>query len=86
MTTRTPSSDSGPPKLSPAARVMILLVRIYQGTLSTWLGGQCRFTPTCSRYFVEAVSRHGAWRGGRLGVRRLLRCHPLGRGGFDPVP
>ena len=86
MCAHEPSSDAVLPKLSLPGRVMVMFVRIYQGTLSTWLGGQCRFTPSCSRYFIEAVNRHGAWRGGWLGVRRLLRCHPFGRGGYDPVP
>lgn len=47
---------------------------------------QCRFHPTCSQYAADAVSYHGAWRGGGLAVRRLARCHPWSRGGVDPVP
>jgi putative membrane protein insertion efficiency factor len=50
------------------------------------LGGQCRFTPSCSFYSIDAYRRHGAWRGTRLTVARLLRCHPWGGGGHDPVP
>ena len=67
------------------AGVLILLVRIYQATLSRYVGGQCRFFPTCSNYFIEAVRRHGAIRGGAKGLWRLARCHPLAKGGYDPV-
>ncbi len=69
-----------------ASAVLIGLVRGYQATLSPWLGGQCRFTPTCSRYFIEAVREHGPVRGAAMGTWRLLRCNPLCRGGYDPVP
>ena len=68
------------------AEALILLVRLYQVTLSPLLGGQCRFLPTCSTYLIEAVDRHGLLAGGWLGLRRLLRCHPFARGGYDPVP
>ena len=67
-------------------RGLILLIRLYQATLSPWLGRQCRYMPTCSAYCIEAVQRHGALRGGWLGLKRIARCHPLARGGFDPVP
>jgi putative membrane protein insertion efficiency factor len=69
-----------------AARVLILGVRAYQVVLGPLLGGQCRFTPSCSFYSIEAFERHGAWRGLRLTVRRLLRCQPWGGHGHDPVP
>ena len=55
-------------------------------TLSGWLGGQCRFHPTCSRYAEEAIRTHGAIRGSILAAGRVLRCNPFGRGGLDPVP
>ncbi len=64
---------------------LIGLVRLYQGTLSRWLGGQCRFVPSCSEYFIQAVQKKGALRGSVMGARRLLRCHPFARGGYDPV-
>ena len=63
---------------------LILLVRGYQITLSPWLGRQCRFTPTCSAYFIEAVRKYGALRGSAKGVWRICRCHPFHPGGFDP--
>jgi len=65
--------------------MLILLVRLYQANLSPFLGRQCRFVPTCSVYFIQAVTRHGAFRGALMGLWRILRCHPLSRGGHDPV-
>ena len=62
------------------------LIRVYQVTLSAWVGGQCRFYPTCSHYGLEAYRRHGVVRGTWLTARRVLRCHPFSRGGYDPVP
>lgn len=69
-----------------AAKGVCLLIRGYQKTLSHVLGGQCRFSPSCSHYMLEAVKRHGVWYGVLLGTRRILRCHPWGGHGFDPVP
>ena len=68
------------------AWVCIALIRGYQVTLGPWLGGHCRFHPSCSVYAIEAYRTHGAMRGTWLTVRRLARCHPLGGKGFDPVP
>jgi putative membrane protein insertion efficiency factor len=68
------------------AKLLILLIRAYQVVLSPFVGGACRFLPTCSAYAIEAIALHGAWRGSLLAVRRLSRCHPLGRAGLDPVP
>jgi uncharacterized protein len=67
-------------------RVLIGLVQGYRWFLSPWLGSACRFTPTCSLYALEALSRHGAGFGSVLTTRRLLRCHPWCEGGHDPVP
>ncbi|MBM4013684.1 MAG: membrane protein insertion efficiency factor YidD [Planctomycetes bacterium] len=69
-----------------AARALIAAARLYQRTLAWLVPAQCRFHPSCSHYFVEAVERHGSIRGTRLGLWRLLRCQPLARGGYDPVP
>ncbi|MGH3927055.1 MAG: membrane protein insertion efficiency factor YidD [Pseudonocardiaceae bacterium] len=71
---------------APARLVLLAAIRTYQLTLSGWLGGQCRFSPTCSRYAEEAIRSLGATRGSFLATRRLLRCNPFGRGGLDPVP
>jgi uncharacterized protein len=67
-------------------RVLIAVIRAYQYLLSPWWGSQCRFTPTCSHYAIEALERHGALGGGWLAARRILRCHPWSAGGYDPVP
>jgi putative membrane protein insertion efficiency factor len=67
-------------------RILVGIIRGYQYLLSPWWGSQCRFTPTCSNYAIEALERHGALRGAWLSVRRVLRCHPWSAGGYDPVP
>ena len=72
--------------MSPAARLLSALVRGYQLILSPYLGSQCRFTPSCSHYALVALSKHGAWRGGYMSTRRIMRCHPWCEGGYDPVP
>lgn len=63
---------------------IIGLVRCYQKFLSPMLGANCRYTPTCSQYMIEAVQKYGALRGGWKGVRRIGRCHPFHPGGYDP--
>lgn len=65
---------------------MILLVRFYQYALSPMLPKTCRYTPSCSVYAVEAIRKHGPFRGGWLSLRRILRCNPWGGHGHDPVP
>lgn len=69
-----------------ASGVLIAGVRLYQAALSPMLGGQCRFHPTCSNYAIEALREHGPFSGTWLTIRRVARCHPLRRGGYDPVP
>ncbi len=64
---------------------LIYLLRAYKLIVSPLLPPACRFTPTCSEYTMEAIEKYGALRGLYLGVRRLLRCHPFNRGGYDPV-
>ena len=66
--------------------LLIGLVRVYQATLSPFLGGACRFEPSCSNYGIDALRRHGALHGAWLTLRRLLRCRPYGPSGYDPVP
>lgn len=77
---------AGDEPLSLPQKALLGLIRGYKLTLSPWLGGACRYLPTCSDYAAEAVRRHGAVRGSWLAVRRLARCHPLGSHGLDPVP
>ncbi len=67
-------------------QLIITLVRLYQRLVSPLLAPRCRFYPSCSQYMIEAVQQHGSLRGTALGLRRLLRCHPLNPGGMDPVP
>ena len=66
--------------------LIIGLVKIYQYTISPYLMPSCRYTPSCSVYMTEAVKKHGPMKGGFLGVKRILRCHPWGGHGHDPVP
>ncbi|NIR61119.1 MAG: membrane protein insertion efficiency factor YidD [Gammaproteobacteria bacterium] len=68
------------------ARVLLFLIGVYRRAISPYLPPSCRFTPSCSAYAEEAVRRHGAGKGAWLAVRRLLRCHPFGGHGYDPVP
>ena len=66
------------------SRILIGMVRLYQIFLSPLIGQQCRFHPTCSRYFIQAVQKHGAIKGSLKGARRICRCHPFNPGGYDP--
>jgi len=66
------------------AAVLIGMVRVYQVVLGPFLGGRCRFYPSCSEYFIEAVRKYGAISGGYRGLRRIFRCHPFHPGGYDP--
>ena len=68
------------------ARILSGLILCYQYFISPLLGANCRFLPTCSEYAREALRKHGALRGSRLALTRLLRCHPWNAGGHDPVP
>ena len=68
------------------ARLLLALIGLYQRTLAHWIGGRCRFNPTCSEYGREAIRRHGALKGGWMTLRRVGKCHPFGPTGDDPVP
>ncbi|MEW2382436.1 MULTISPECIES: membrane protein insertion efficiency factor YidD [Micromonospora] len=80
------TGQDAPRPTSPGARVLVGPIIAYRRWISPALPARCRFYPSCSAYALEAVSRHGAFRGAGLTVRRLLRCHPFHPGGFDPVP
>lgn len=67
-------------------RVLLFLIRLYQRTVSEVLPSTCRFYPSCSEYGYQAIARYGVLKGGWLAIRRVLRCHPLNPGGYDPVP
>lgn len=67
-------------------RILLGLVLFYQRQISPFLGGHCRFSPTCSQYAAEAIGKYGALKGGWLALKRLLRCNPFCKGGYDPVP
>ncbi len=69
-----------------AGRICILFVRLYQIALSPLKPASCRFYPTCSQYMIEAIQKYGAVKGLWLGTKRLLKCHPFHKGGYDPVP
>ena len=68
------------------AKPLIGAVRLYRLAVSPWLGGNCRYQPTCSTYAIEALQTHGALRGSWLAARRIARCNPWGGSGYDPVP
>lgn len=78
----TPATGGG----GPAGRAARGMIRAYQLLLSPVIGPRCRHLPTCSDYAMEAISRFGAVRGGWLALRRIIRCHPWGTSGYDPVP
>jgi hypothetical protein len=68
------------------AWILILPIRFYQKFISPLTPPSCRFTPTCSQYAIEALRKHGPFKGMYLAIRRILRCHPWGGHGYDPVP
>ncbi len=65
---------------------LIGIIQLYRVTISPWLGLNCRFHPSCSAYAIESLRSHGVFRGSWLALRRILRCHPWGGSGHDPVP
>lgn len=66
--------------------IPLLLIKFYQKFISPYLPNSCRYTPTCSQYAVEALRKHGLFKGGWLAFKRILRCNPWGGSGYDPVP
>lgn len=73
-------------RLSLMAKVLLLPIYFYRYFISPLIGPRCRFYPSCSTYAVEAIKIHGAFKGGYLAIKRILRCNPLSKGGEDPVP
>lgn len=65
---------------------LLLLIRFYRAAISPLFPPSCRYVPTCSAYAMEAIKKYGAAKGGWLALRRILRCHPFHKGGYDPVP
>lgn len=72
--------------MNPFAFAISLPVRAYRVVFSPWVGFNCRYQPTCSAYALEALEKHGAFKGSYLAAKRIGRCHPLGGTGYDPVP
>jgi len=67
------------------SKILIVFVRFYQLSISPILGQNCRYTPTCSEYSIEALKKYGVFKGGGLAMKRILSCHPWGKHGHDPV-
>ena len=71
---------------SVVSKLFILMIRFYQLSISPILGQNCRYDPTCSQYSIEAIKKYGPFKGGWIGLKRILSCHPWGGHGHDPVP
>lgn len=67
-------------------KTMIFMIRFYQGAISPYKRFHCIYRPTCSQYAIEAIEKYGPLKGGFLSIKRILRCHPFAKGGYDPVP
>jgi putative membrane protein insertion efficiency factor len=86
-TTDVPSSASSEPDVrSPGVRLALVLLRGYKVLISPYFRGSCRFLPSCADYAATAIATHGVAKGSWLALRRLSRCHPLAKAGYDPVP
>ncbi len=68
------------------SKIFVILIRFYQLSISPIFGQNCRYTPTCSQYSIDAIKKHGPFYGGWLGIKRIFSCHPWGGHGHDPVP
>lgn len=66
--------------------IITKFIRLYQLIISPLIGSNCRYYPTCSNYCIEALNKHGIFKGGKLSIKRILSCHPYGKSGSDPVP
>jgi uncharacterized protein len=66
--------------------IFLMLIKIYQNLISPLTGASCRFTPSCSQYGVEAIRKYGSFKGGWLTLKRIGKCHPWGKHGYDPLP
>ncbi len=86
MTARNDKVEPRKQRAGPVALVLLGLIRLYQLSLSAFVGRHCRHLPTCSEYAMDAIRLHGAWAGFWLGFFRVMRCHPFGTHGLDPVP
>jgi putative membrane protein insertion efficiency factor len=88
LPTSTAISDGISRTHSPAAKILLALIQFYRFAISPFMAWfvTCRHYPTCSQYGLEAVSKYGAWRGGWMTIKRILRCNPLFPGGYDPIP
>nr|WP_156453128.1 membrane protein insertion efficiency factor YidD [Pseudovibrio stylochi] len=80
------NDNSRQSRVSFPARLGLLFIIIYRYSLSLFMGRTCRYAPTCSEYTATALKRYGLWKGGWVGLARILRCRPNGASGFDPVP
>lgn len=67
-------------------KILIVPIYFYKGSISPMLPPACRYTPSCSTYAIDAIKKHGPFRGFYLAIKRILRCHPWGGSGYDPVP
>ncbi len=67
-------------------KILILMIKFYKRFISSGLNSHCIYTPTCSEYTMQAISEYGAIKGSFMGIKRILRCNPLSKGGYDPVP
>ena len=88
QTPKDPDTPDSPPisNTTLGQKILIFPIRFYQLAISPYTARSCRYTPTCSAYAIEAIRKHGVWRGSYLAARRLASCHPWGGCGYDPVP
>ena len=66
--------------------IIVKIIKLYQLIISPLIGSNCRYTPSCSTYSIDAFKKHGLMKGGKLSIKRILSCHPFGKSGYDPVP